>query len=130
MTKHLIAVVFAATLLGAASAPAVNAAPIHRSQMVLATWFSNTKPKVGKKEAVYVQFFSGHTKFAGASLSVTITGLKPALHLRGNKTNKQGMAWARFTVPGSARGHRLLAHTTVSYKGKRYTGMNQVTVGR
>lgn len=98
--------------------------------MVLATWFSNNRPMVGQKEAVYVQLFRDDHRFGGAPMTATIQGAATKLHLRGTRTNKQGIAYANFTIPLHTAGHWLRAFTSVKYRGTTYIGTNRVKVNK
>jgi hypothetical protein len=120
-------------LLGLATAitTPVQAASKPPHVPVVATWFSSLHPKVGQHETVYVQFFVAKRHLSGAHLSATVqVGKHSVLHLKGTVTNRQGKAWATFTVPRQARGKKIVVSTSLTYKKRLYTGNNSVTVAR
>ena|SRR5579859_4145037 len=133
-------------LLGLAVAAAIPphasaASPSPKPVTVVATYFSNLSPKVGQHETVTAQFYLYRTKqkpqyLLGGHLSVILKtgtskiGTTALATLKGTTTNKQGKAYARFTVPKAAAGKWLWAYTKLTYKGTQYGGSNRVKIAK
>jgi len=97
---------------------------------VVATWFSNLRPVSGQRETLSVQFSQNNHGLAGGRFSATVRYGTRVMHLTGGTTNGHGIASVAFAVPRGLEGKKLLATTTVVFKGQRYLGSNHVTVVR
>ena len=131
LAMRLMLVLCLFTLGGTAASPVHAASKPPRAIPVVATWFSSLHPKVGQHETVTVQFFQGKKMLSGAPLAVSLKiGAKTIKRLKGTKTNRQGKAWAKFTVPKQARGKTLWAYTSLSYHHQVFQGNNRVQVAK
>lgn len=137
--KFVSSVLLFGAALAISSPASASATSTTKPIPVVATHFSNLNPKVEQRETVTVQFYLYRPKkhpqyLSGAHLSVTLklgtmkVGTTVLTTVKGTVTNKQGKAYARFTVPRKAKGKVLWAYTTVSYKGALHMGSNRVRV--
>jgi hypothetical protein len=107
-----------------------------RAQAVLTTirpvvieWFAIIHPRVGQRETVYAQLLNVKTPVQGAQLSARVLlGKKLLAWKTGTVTNAHGKASAKFRVPKSWRGKKLLVPVGLKYKGKVYVGQHALLV--
>jgi hypothetical protein len=124
--KKFTVIVSLGLAVAVACVSVAGAAKIKRP--VVATWFSDLHPKAGQHVKIYVQFFTGKQRIAGARVSAAIYVGDQRRALRSATTNRLGIAQVTLTVPKAAEGKWLRAATTAVYRHHRYAGSNRVKV--
>jgi hypothetical protein len=125
----MLGIIAAAVLCPQASAAGSPPRPPAAFAPSIVEWFSAINPRPGKHMFVYARFVNNNKPVPGARLTVTLRlGAHSLGTVHGTMTGRKGIARAAFTVPASAGGKSLRVVTTLSYKGQKYQGRNDLKV--